>query len=508
LSTGSVSISSPALNEFIPLGVVDESTNSGFITEALEKNKKVEIIKLDSYDPSIFNRGVVAAILIIPSDYDESFNKVLNVQLITDDSNIKEGAVYDAVFTSVSEASSKLTQRRKTTFGVSVEEPVTIETKLLNPVIIEESETRYSSFFLSYLIPLMLFFPIFTVGSIILDSVVGERERKTVESVLVSPINRREVVLSKFLSASLFVFIQLVIWLLIFRMYGIPIQNPIGILFMVLLIDSAIISVALLFTFYSSTVKEANIVLMLLYTFVFISLIVSLSINYFDMVIFKTPFNIISDLVVGEGTSMIYWSIFLITIVGIALSINIKFVERDDIVFGPRPSFYNLFGDLAKWLFDFGWMGYLYLTFVFGIFAIIYATVVEVALGIFVILTFGFTSLLIPLFALIEEAIKPIGLYFLTSKKRLDRNEAILLGVLSGIMFFLIESLFFALATYYLFPDRLLAILRMRISTTLVIHGVSSGIVGYGLIKKNFTFYLLVGTLIHTVFNLVLTGGV
>jgi hypothetical protein len=183
-------------------------------------------------------------------------------------------------------------------------------------------------------------------------------------------------------------------------------------------------------------------------------------------------------------------------------------VERDDIVFGPRPSFYTLFGDLAKWLFDFGWMGYLYLTFVFGIFAIIYTTVVEVALGVFVILTFGFTSLLIPLFALIEEAIKPIGLYFLTSKKRLDRNEAILLGVLSGIMFFLIESLFFALATYYLFPDRLLAILRMRISTTLVIHGVSSGIVGYGLIKKNFTFYLLIGTLIHTVFNLVLTGGV
>jgi ABC-2 type transport system permease protein len=508
LSTGAVSILTPALNEFVPLGIVDESPNSNGLRDALESNKKLDLIYLQGYDSRILENGQVAAILVIPGSYDESSNRVLDVQLFTDESNMKAGAVYDAVLPSISQTSTMLTEKRKTEFAVSISDPLKVKKELLKPIVLEAGEQRYSSFFLSYLIPLMLFFPIFTVGSIILDSVVGERERKTVESLLVSPIYRDEVIISKFLSASFFVAFQIVLWLLIFGFYGFPIQSKLLIFLVVLIIDSAIISTALLFAYYSRTVKEANILIMLLYTSIFIGLIISLSINYFDTSIISTPFTIISDLVVGEDTSVLFWPIALIFYTSLALVTNIGLLERDDIVFGPRPGLFDLLSDLALWLFSLGRTGYLLLTFVFSAFAILYASIVEIALGMFIFFTFGFTNLIVPLFALVEEAIKPVGVYILSAKRDLKKTEAITLGVLSGIAFFALESLFFAIATYYFFPARILAILKLRIATTMVIHAITSGIVGYGITRKeNFAFYLLLATLIHSVFNLVTTGG-
>lgn len=509
LSTGKVSLTTPALNEFVPLGVVDESQNSHYLKAALKRNRKVEILPLDRYDAAILESGKATAILVIPEDYDESLNKVLKVELIVHAANMKEGAVYDAVYPSIAEASRRLTTERKEAFGVTIEEPVKVEKRLLKPLVVEDGGTRFSGFFLSYLVPLMLFFPIFMVGSIILDSVVGEREKKTVEAILASPIRRSQIVYSKVLSASIFVLFQLAIWLLIFKWYGVPIQNSLLIFFMVMVIDSAIISTAVLLAFYARTVKEANILLMLLYTTVFVALIVSLSVNYFNTALFATPFAIISALVVGEKAGILFWSLVLLLYTGVVLAVNVRLVERDDIIFGPRPDITTLLEDLSTWLFSFGRPGYLYLTFIFGIFAIIYSTIVEVSLGIFVIFTFGVTNLLVPLFALIEELVKPAGVYLLAAKKGLDVRKGIALGALSGIMFFVLESTVFALATYYLFPSMFLEILRLRIATTLLIHTVSSGIVGYGIARKErFTISLLLATLIHSIFNLVVTGGV
>jgi ABC-2 type transport system permease protein len=509
LSSGTVSILTPALNEFVPLGVVDDSSNSLILRAALESNKKLDLVYLQSYDEDFLEKGKGAAILLVPSDYDESLNRVLEVRLITDASNLKVGTVYDAVFPSIAQASNHLTKLRSESFGVTIDDPIMVKKNLLKPVVIEDGKTKFSSFFLSYLVPLMLFFPIFTVGSIILDSVVGERERKTVESLLTAPINRWEIAFTKFLSASFFVLVQLIIWLTVFKIYSIPLQNTISIILVIMIIDSAIISTALLFAYYSRTVKEANILLMLLYTTLFIGLIVSLSINYFDSSLMSTPFTIISDLVVGEKTSTLPWSTLLLFYTGIVMATNVRLVERDDIIFGPRPDLFALLSDLSLWLFSRGWTGYVYLTFVFGIFAIVYATLIEVTVGVFLIFTFGFTNLLVPIFALIEEVVKPAGVYLLATKRRLKAREAVYLGMLSGVMFFALESAIFAIATYYLFPARLLSILKMRITTTLVIHAITSGIVGYGIFKKeNFTLYLLLAIFIHSVFNLVVTGGV
>ncbi len=509
LSTGSISITSPALNEFIPISIVDDSENSYYIRRALENNQKIEIVELERANQADLERGIIAAILLIPDRYDESINRVLEIELLTHAPGLKGDAVYDAVYPSILETSEILTAKRIEAFDVTIENPVAVEKKYFRPLVVDSGENKFSSFFLTYLVPLMLFFPIFTVGSIILDSVVGERERKTVESILVSPVKREEIVLSKFLSTSLFVILQLLLWLVILKMYGAPLQNVSQIFFFVILIDSAIIATAQMLAYYSRTVKEANILLMLLYTSVFTLLIVSLSINYFNSSLAVSPFNIVSNLVVGNGNIGFFWPFALLLFTGITLTANSYLIQRDDVVFGPRPSLSNLLEDLSFDLFSSGKLGYLYLTSVFGAFAIIYSTLIEIFLGVFLIFVFGLTNILIPIFALVEELIKPVGIYFLTSRQSISVKSGVVLGVLSGVMFFALESIVFITATYLLFPSLLLQIFRVRLATTLIVHAVSSGIVGYGIVKKqNFVPALLVATLIHALFNLVVTGGV
>lgn len=510
LSGGSLSILTPSFNEFIPLGVVDNSLDSGLLRASLAENEKIDLLILDSFNADLFDSGALAAVLLIPAGYDEGAGGVLELELLIDGENIKSDAVYDAVNPSIESVSAQLTRRRNEGSELGLSNLITVRKELMKPVFSEGTgEQRFSSFFISYLIPLMLFFPIFTVGSIILDSVVGERERKTVESLIVSPIQRYEIVVSRFLAASFFVGLQIILWMLVFTLYGFPIQNKLAIFFLVLLIDSAIISTAIILAYYSRTVKEANILLMLLYTNVFIALIVSLSLNYFNTPYISTPFTLISDLVAGERPGLLLWAGLLLGYTFLVLLVNIRLVERDDIVFGPRPGLLALTGDLAFWLYSQGRMGGIYLTAVFGVFALAYSTAVEIAVAVFIIFSFGFTNLLVPLFALIEEAVKPAGLYLLASKKSLSPREAVVLGMLSGAMFFLFESLFFAVATYYFFPEKLVTILQLRLSTTLVIHMVSSGIVGYGVTdRKKFPLFLLIATVIHTLFNIVTTGGV
>ncbi len=508
LSTGTVSLTTPALNEFVPIAIVDNSRDSSILRNALHRSSKLDITYSEKFSFQPLENGYVAGILVLPPGYDESLNRVLEVELYTAESSMKKDMVYDAIFPAISEASEIISKRRSSEFGVSVEDPVKIEKEYLRPLVIDEGESRFSGFFLAYLVPLMLFFPIFTVGSIVLDSVVGERERKNVESLIVAPVSRGQMVSSKFLASSIFVFVQLLLWLAAFQFYGVPLENKAAILLMVMLVDSAVISTAILMAYYAKSVKEANILLMLLYTAVFITLIVSLSLNYFNTTI-STPFAVISSLVIGEQTQGLPWIAAMLAYTVAVLHINKRLVERDDILFGPRPSITTLLEDLSVWLFSFGKMGYLYLTMAFAAPAIAYSMLIEVSIGILVIFTFGFTNILIPLFAMVEELVKPLGIYLLASRKGLRDEEGIILGVLSGVAFFMVESVSIALITYYLFPSMLMEVFKLRVATTLVIHAVSSGIVGYGIaVKERFLPAVMLATIIHSAFNLTVTGGV
>lgn len=75
-----------------------------------------------------------------------------------------------------------------------------------------------------------------------------------------------------------------------------------------------------------------------------------------------------------------------------------------------------------------------------------------------------------------EEALKPIGMWFL-SRKGLSPAQGFMAGVISGAGFGLVESMF---NTASLLGDTWLTVTAMRFGTTLM-HMLASGIVGWGL---------------------------
>ncbi len=120
-------------------------------------------------------------------------------------------------------------------------------------------------------------------SSLVVDAIVAEKERKTIEYLLVSPVHRERIVLEKFLAVFLFISLQTFLWIFILKIRGIAIFNAAKIFFFLLLINSCVLSLAFLFSIYGNKTKEAGIALRLFYTGVFVLLIISLSMRYYNL---------------------------------------------------------------------------------------------------------------------------------------------------------------------------------------------------------------------------------
>ncbi|MFQ5887128.1 MAG: ABC transporter permease [Candidatus Hydrothermarchaeales archaeon] len=524
LATGDIKTAVPTMKGFVPIGVVDNSPDNPVIVEALTNNEKLEIKYFNTFPSENLQRGEISSVLMISEDYNERSNNQLSVSLVIDRANLKRESVFDAISKSVGDASSRIRRMRESELSGAVLEPIKLKKELLNPVMIEKKEGRFSSFFLGYLIPLVLFFPIFTSGNLIVDIVVGEKERKTLESLLTSPIDAKDITSAKFGAIFIFISIQTVLWLALLRLQKIPIANLGSVLAVLLSVNAAVIITAILLGVYSITVKEANISMMLLYVVLFVGLIVSLSMEYFNPVAaFEIlPFINISRLVVGKSinpltTLFLILSLALYTF--IVLLISIKLLERDDVVFGPRPALFDLMNDFTEGVLtrmEHTSFGISVLSFGFAGFAVIFSFTLEVALGMLIFFSFGFSFftlyLITMLFALIEEFLKPLALYSVAVNRpgAIGAEGGFFYGALAGIGFFFFENFFLAIIVALTLPSRVIQILTLRIGTILFIHAISSGIVGLGISRltkgENLTylFYLLTAAAIHAGYNLLL----
>jgi RsiW-degrading membrane proteinase PrsW (M82 family) len=115
-------------------------------------------------------------------------------------------------------------------------------------------------------------------------------------------------------------------------------------------------------------------------------------------------------------------------------------------------------------------------------------------------------------FALVEEVMKPLALFSVAQRKPgwiKKTREGFFYGSISGLGFFIFESLFAALLFFSQFPGLIIKILSLRIGTTLLIHALSSGIVGIGISRLGrgekglFFFLLITAALIHGIYNLI-----
>ncbi len=527
LAENNLALPAPTMKDFVPVGVVwhQGQLKDTVLGQELSQNERLDITYYDSFPVEDLKNGKIAAVIEIPYGYDETALKKLFVKVTILSSNIKRESAYDAITDSIDRASSIISRDWKSRLELDDTAPIIIERQFLKPVVIEKEGSRFSSFFLGYLIPIVLFFPIFMSGSLIVDSMVGERERKTIESLLTSPIKRSSIVFGKFVNVFGFITIQCLIWLLAISIQGIPVTNLTRVFVLLAALNAGVISTAFFLATYSKSVKEANISLMLMYVFVFTAIILSLSVEFFNPIkLFEiNPFNSISRLVVGTpvGQFTYLFQIFVLGIYsGILTYFTSKIFERDDIIFGPRPGVFQLFSDTVDSILDRfekrPGLGISLVSIFSGLVSLPISLLLEISLGVVLLYIFGYGNLslflMIIAFAIIEEFMKPLVLMSIRVRRPnliSDPGKWAGYGALCGFSFFLFENIFVVLMALLSVPSMILGILTMRAGTTLVIHAVSSGIVGLGISKtRSFYLYLfLLAAGIHALYNLVIVGG-
>jgi ABC-2 type transport system permease protein len=192
------------------------------------------------------------------------------------------------------------------------------------------------------ILAVLLFLPLFLFGNMVVDSVVGEKERKTGEILVAMPITHGEIILGKALAVVGITSLQVALWIIILLGAGFTLENVILVYLMVVFTSVPIVGLTTLIAAYAKNYKEAGIGI----SFVYILVVGSLIVPALAYISRKTtaanisPMTIVIRLFSGENIAIgeVLLSIsFMVLVSGITFYLATWLFRRDDILFGPRP---------------------------------------------------------------------------------------------------------------------------------------------------------------------------
>ncbi len=97
-------------------------------------------------------------------------------------------------------------------------------------------------FLYTLIIPMLMLFPAFIAGSIVVDSVAEEIENKTFDTLRAAPVSLNGVFMSKILAAVIIAAIQCIMWLVLLRLNNLIVHNA-GLVLMFSIISTISISI-------------------------------------------------------------------------------------------------------------------------------------------------------------------------------------------------------------------------------------------------------------------------
>ncbi|MFP8952433.1 ABC transporter permease [Natrialbaceae archaeon A-arb3/5] len=127
-------------------------------------------------------------------------------------------------------------QLREALEAVEHAERVDNADSLENPPLSVPSDvdaSPYVEFTYTVLLPLLLFLPAFISGSIVVDSLIEERQRGTLELLRVSPLSLGEIVDAKLVATAALAPLQAAAWIGLLAANGTAIANPLALLVLV-----------------------------------------------------------------------------------------------------------------------------------------------------------------------------------------------------------------------------------------------------------------------------------
>lgn len=95
-------------------------------------------------------------------------------------------------------------------------------------------------FLYSVIIPVLMFFPAFVAGSMVVDSLSEEIEHNTLETLLTAPLSLETIVGAKIFAALVVAVVQCIAWLALLRVNRIEVQNAAAVLWLAVIIAAMI----------------------------------------------------------------------------------------------------------------------------------------------------------------------------------------------------------------------------------------------------------------------------
>lgn len=328
-------ILSPSLKGFASLDVSDKS---GIISKEL--NKEILKINNQNYNEAIdrLNKGQITAVLNVEENFTRNIDefKSSNMNLFLNREDPKQSVVKDEINSTVKIISASISNHWINS--------LTSENSKAEVEVKEEKkgESLPLKLIKRMIIAVMLFIPLFLFGNMVVDSIVGEKERKTGEILVSMPVSHAGIIIGKNMAVILTIALQLAIWILILLIAGFNINNPVVVYIVIILTSIPIVGITSVISAYSKNYKEAGIGMSFIYIAIVGFLIVPalFYISNQSSVANISPMTLVMRIFSGENISIaeIMIPIISILLIGfITFWLAIKLFKRDDIMFGPRP---------------------------------------------------------------------------------------------------------------------------------------------------------------------------
>ncbi len=328
----------PSLSGFASLDVDDQ----GYLFSKYINPDIIEV-KNYSYNYSIerIKTGQTTGFVLVPEDSIDKIRNIgtINIQLYLDVSDPKRSVIKDEVT-----STTKLMGDTISSSWVDSLAPQNV-TQTINQQ--NTGESLPLQIITKAMIAILLFLPLFLFGNMMIDSVVGEKERKTGEILMAMPLSTTEIIMGKSMAVVGIIAIQVALWMTILLSTGFEIINPLIVYLLVFITAIPVIGITVVIAAYSKNYKEAGIGL----TFGYVASVGILMIPALVYLSNKSISSNISPLTmvirILSGENIPIWQ-FLIPIGFVAVMsaitywISIKLYQRDDVVFGPRPGLIRL----------------------------------------------------------------------------------------------------------------------------------------------------------------------
>lgn len=334
----------PSLTGFASMNVQDQS---GLISKYV--NPEIINITNSTYNSSLNNliNGQTTGFLYVPGNADQIIrdNQTVNMIVYLDAADPKRSVVRDEV----NSTANLISQSYSATLTASVSPQSNVTNSSINQQ--NTGESLPLQIIKKVMIVILLFLPLLLFGNMIVDSIVGEKERKTGEILIAMPLSHSQIIIGKSMAVAIVMGLQVLMWIIVLLLAGFQINNPVLVFIFIFLTSIPIIGITTMVAAYSKNYKEAGIGLSIVYLgivgFLIIPALVYISRKSFLANI--SPMTLVMRLFSGES---VFIGDYLLTLLSIALvslisyGIAIKLFERDDITFGPRPSIFRLIYEL------------------------------------------------------------------------------------------------------------------------------------------------------------------